>query len=381
MIYLDNAATTKFKPKCMFDAMFSELSDSANAGRGGHNDSIDCAIKIADSRSTLKKLLGADDGYCLVFTSGCTEALNLAIFGYLHGNVGGNVVTTVTEHNSVLRPLNRLLSQGTIKEVRYAKPNKNGETGADEIRALTDENTRLIVVNHMSNVNGALADVHAIGQFAKQKNIPFLVDAAQSAGHKRINVVQDNISMLACAGHKGLHGSQGTGFLLLSEKLDLEPIKYGGTGTSSDSLIQPTTPPEGLESGTLNSAGIIGLGAAARWTYENFETINRHVSYLSSQMLYGLSRLPRIKIYTKAVSGVISFNFEDVDSSEVADYLNDNDIAVRSGLHCAPLMHGFLGTLEQGTVRISIDYNNNAYHVGRTLEVLEKFCRSKGFYQ
>ncbi len=376
MIYLDNAATSKFKPKCMFDAMFCQLGDSANPGRGGHNDSLDCAIKINDTRAALKALTGAGDDYELVFTSGCTEALNLAIFGYLSDKKGGNVVTTVFEHNSVLRPLNRLLQTDAIDGIRYVSPSDPSQSiTASDIAAATDDDTRLIVVNHVSNVNGATAEIEGIGAFAKSRKIPFLVDGAQSLGHLRADMKKCNISMLAGAGHKGLHGSQGTGFLIFSDDIKLRPIRFGGTGTSSNSLIQPEDAPEGLESGTMNTAGIIGLGAAAKWTYENFERINRHIAYLSSQTLYGLSKIPCVEIYTKTLSGVISFNVRGVDSTDVADYLNDNDVAVRSGLHCAPLAHKFLGTENRGTVRISLGYNNNSYHVSRTLEVIEKFCK------
>lgn len=376
MIYLDNAATSKFKPKCMFDAMFCQLGDSANPGRGGHSDSIDCAIRINDTRAALKALTGADDDYGLVFTSGCTEALNLAIFGYLSDKTGGNVVTTVYEHNSVLRPLNRLLQTGIISGIRYVSPSDPSQSvTAQDIAAATDGDTRLIAVNHVSNVNGATADVEKIGAFAKSKNIPFLVDGAQSLGHLRVDMKKCNISMLAGAGHKALHGSQGTGFLIFEKDIKLHPIRFGGTGTASSSLTQPEDVPEGLESGTMNTAGIIGLGAAAKWTYDNFDRINRHVAYLSSSMLYGLSKIPQVEMYTKTLSDVISFNVRGADSTDVADYLNDNDVAVRSGLHCAPLAHRFLGTEERGTVRISMGYNNNSYHVSRTLELIEKFCK------
>lgn len=376
MIYLDNAATSKFKPKCMFDAMFCQLGDSANPGRGGHNDSLDCAIKINDTRSALKALTGADDGYGLVFTSGCTEALNLAIFGYLCDKKGANVVATVFEHNSVLRPLERLVRQNVLKEVRYASPSDPSQSvSADDVAKLADADTAMIIVNHVSNVNGATADVEGIGAFAKDRNIPFLVDGAQSLGHLRVNVKKCNISMLAGAGHKGLHGSQGTGFLIISDDIKLHPIRFGGTGTFSESLLQPEDVPEGLESGTMNTAGIIGLRAAAEWTYDNFDRINRHIAYLSSQTLYGLSKIKDVEIYTKTLSGVISFNVRGKDSTDVADYLNDNDVAVRSGLHCAPLAHDFLGTKDRGTVRISLGYNNNSYHVSRTLELIEKYCK------
>lgn len=376
MIYLDNAATSKFKPRCMFDAMFCQLSDSANPGRGGHNDSLDCAIKINDTRATLKAIVGADDDYHLVFTSGCTEALDLALFGYLADNVGGNVVTTVFEHNSVLRPLNNLLRRNVIDGIRYVSPSDPSQcVSAEDIAKYVDKDTRLIVVNHVSNVTGATADIEKIGELAKSLNVPLLVDGAQSLGHKNTDLKKFNISMLAAAGHKGLHGSQGTGFLVFKKDIKIRPIRFGGTGTFSDSLIQPEDAPEGLESGTMNTAGIIGLGAAAKWTYENFGKINSHINYLASQALYGLSKLDGVTVYTKTLSGVISFNVNGVDSSEVADYLNDNEIAVRNGLHCAPLAHRFLGTEKQGTVRMSIGYNNNAYHISRTLDVLEKFCK------
>lgn len=376
MIYIDNAATSKFKPRCMFDAMFCQLSDSANPGRGGHNDSLDCAIKINDTRATLKAIVGADDDYHLVFTSGCTEALDLALFGYLADNVGGNVVTTVFEHNSVLRPLNNLLRRNVIDGIRYVSPSDPSQcVSAEDIAKYVDKDTRLIVVNHVSNVTGATADIEKIGELAKSLNVPLLVDGAQSLGHKNTDLKKYNISMLAAAGHKGLHGSQGTGFLVFKKDIKIRPIRFGGTGTFSDSLIQPEDAPEGLESGTMNTAGIIGLGAAAKWTYENFGKINSHINYLASQALYGLSKLDGVTVYTKTLSGVISFNVNGVDSSEVADYLNDNEIAVRNGLHCAPLAHRFLGTEKQGTVRMSIGYNNNAYHISRTLDVLEKFCK------
>ncbi len=376
MIYLDNAATSKFKPRCMFDAMFCRLSDSANPGRGGHNDSLDCAIMVNDARATLKTLFGADDDYHIVFTSGCTEALNLAIFGYLADNIGGNVVTTVFEHNSVLRPLNNLLQRNVIDGIRYVSPSDPSQcVSAEDVAKYVDGNTRLIAVNHVSNVTGATADIERIGELANSMNIPLLVDGAQSLGHKRLNVGKNKISMLAAAGHKGLHGSQGAGFLIFRKDMKVRPIRFGGTGTFSDSLIQPEDAPEGLESGTMNTAGVIGLGAAAQWTYDNFDKINSHIGYLASQALYGLSKIDGITVYTKTLSGVISFNVNGVDSSEVADYLNDNEIAVRNGLHCAPLAHRFLGTEKQGTVRMSIGYNNNAYHVSRTLDVLEKFCK------
>ncbi len=373
MIYLDNAATSRFKPRRMFDEMFSQLACSSNPGRGGHNDAIDTAIKIYDVRNSLKTLLGGDDDYELIFTSGCTEAANLALIGYLTNfeKEDSEVIFTSYEHNSVARPLWHLKQTRNVKLIEI-KPDKNGNVSSVDINDAITEKTRLVCVNHISNVTGQMADVEEIGKVTKRRNVPLFVDGAQSLGHVKFNIKDCNIDFLAAAGHKGLHGSQGTGFLLYNKKYKLYPIRFGGTGTHSESLLQPDFPPDSFEAGTLNSAGIIGLGASADWTYKNLANIALNIRYLTSELIYGLKQIKNVRLYSSQNNGVVSFNFGNYSSTDIGDYLNERDIAVRCGLHCAPLVHTWLGTLESGTVRASIGYNNTINDIRALLDAIDK---------
>ncbi len=376
MIYLDNAATSRFKPRRMFDEMFKQLSYSANPGRGGHNDSIDTAIKIYDTRSMLKSLLGCDKRHELIFTSGCTEACNLAIFGYLLNfkNQHIDVIYTSNEHNSVARPLYCLKSQSDVNLIEIT-PDGDGNISPSNIASAITADTKLICVNHISNVTGNMTDIFEIGKIAKSRNVAFLVDTAQSLGHVSVDVAENNIDFLVCAGHKGLHGPQGTGFLVYDTRHNLLPIRYGGTGTHSESLEQPTAPPDAYESGTVNGAGIIGLGASAEWTHQNLAKISLNSRYLTGELLYGLKQIRNVKLYSSQTTGVVSFNFKDYSSTDIGDYLNDRDIAVRCGLHCAPLIHRQLGTLESGTVRVSVGYNNSIKDVHALLKHIDDLNR------
>lgn len=372
MIYLDNAATSRFKPRCMFDEMFKQLSYSSNPGRGGHNDSIDTAIKIYDTRQLLKGLLNCSDDYELIFTSGCTEASNMALIGYLLNfkDKDCEVIFTSNEHNSVARPLYHLSQTYGIKLIEVL-PDQNGQISPIAVKEAITKNTRLICVNHISNVTGNITEIGDIGKIAKAHSIPFFVDAAQSLGHTKLDIQENNIDFLVAAGHKGLHGSQGTGFLVYNTKYKLFPIKFGGTGSHSESLIQPDLPPDAFESGTVNSAGIIGLGASANWTYQNLSKIMLNTKYLTSELIYGLKQIKNIRLYSSHNSGVVSFNYKDFSSTDIGDYLNDNNVAVRCGLHCAPLIHRQLGTLESGTVRVSIGYNNSISDIHTLLRLVD----------
>ena len=376
MIYLDNAATSRFKPRRMFDEMFKQLSYSANAGRGGHNDAIDTAIKIYDTRQLLKSLLGCDSRYELIFTSNCTEACNLAIFGYLLNfkDKRIDVIYTSNEHNSVARPLYQLKNLMDVNLIEI-KPDKDGIISPNDVAKAITSDTKLICVNHISNVTGNMTDIFEIGSIAKRGNVPLFVDGAQSLGHVSLDVTQYNISFLAGAGHKGLHGSQGTGFLVYDTSYSLLPIRFGGTGTHSESLLQPAVPPEAYESGTINSAGIIGLGASAEWTYQNLAKISLNTRYLTGELLYGLKQSKNVHLYSSQTTGVVSFNFKDYSSTDIGDYLNEHDIAVRCGLHCAPLIHTQLGTLESGTVRVSVGYNNTIKDIHAVLRCIDNLNR------
>lgn len=378
MIYLDNAATSRFKPRVVFDAMFERLAQSANPGRGGHNDSIDAGIAVYEARTSIKNMFRATDDHELIFTCNCTEALNLAILGYL-GQFKGhriNVIATSNEHNSVLRPLYYLKNEIHI-DINIVKPKFDGSIDPHDIARAITPNTKLICVNHISNVTGAPTDIDAVGAIAAHAGIPFLVDSAQSAGHLLIDMAHSHISFLAAAGHKGLHGVQGTGFLIADKNYTLRPIKFGGTGTDSHSLVQPTDMPEGFECGTVNTAGIVGLAAGANWTNENLGQVNLHTRYLTGELLYGLRGFRQTTLYSKHNTGVVSFNFGNYTSTDLGDMLNERDIAVRCGLHCAPLIHKHLGTFERGTVRVSIGYNNTIADIKALLSALEEIARSK----
>lgn len=355
MIYFDNAATSRFKPKCMVNALKRELLNSANGGRSGHKDAIKTAMAISETRQILSDFLGAES---IIFTKNCTEALNLAIFGTLKEH--RHIITTVNEHNSTLRPLFRLERDKKIK-LTVVNPDKNLAINPLHIERLINKETYLIAVNAVSNVTGAVSNIEKIGQIAKEHGIMFLVDGAQAIPHIDINMKKMNIDLLACAGHKGLHGAQGTGFLALNTDTEIKPLLYGGTGTNSDSVYQPYTIPEALEAGTLNSAGIVALGEATKWTIRNLNNIRTKIEELNNIILYGLKNMNGIEVYTPdgCKMGVISFNIKGATSMEVGDILNEKyNIAVRTGLHCAPLIHNHLDTLDRGAVRVSVGYNN-----------------------
>lgn len=353
MIYFDNSATSKFKPRAAVTALKKEFADSANGGRAAHSDAIKTALKISDVRTFLSDYFNANE---IIFTKNCTEALNIVIFGIMKS---GHAITTVSEHNSVLRPLYHLKREGVI-DLTVINPDKDLTVNPLHIEKTIRGDTRLVAVNAVSNVTGAAADINAIGEICAEKNILLLVDAAQAIPHIAFNMKKQNISFLAAAGHKGLHGPQGTGILALNY-LNIPPLMHGGTGVNSDSVYMSRTFPESLEAGTLNSGGIIALGESAKWTVKNAKKINDRITSISRYIFYSLKSVRNVTVYTQNPdTGVISFNVGELDSSEVGNILNDNyDIAIRSGLHCAPLIHNHLGTLDRGAVRVSVGYNNS----------------------
>ena len=359
MIYFDNAATSRFKPSVTLDAVMEELASSSNPGRGGHNDSIKSGEKVFEVRKKIKEFFNADDRYEVVFTKNCTEALNLALIGYLSSFSGKvHVITSQLEHNSILRVLFELERRGKVS-ISFVEYTHNYDISIPAIEKLVRRNTVLVALSHMSNVIGNRIDVKAISNHLVKRRIPLLIDGAQSIGHVAIDLKESPITMLASAGHKGLYGVQGTGFLLFNrESVKPLPITYGGTGTDSQSLFQPDGVPERYESGTVNTAGIVGLGKSVSWVKDNFDAINNKIYKISTYIYNTLYELESIELYTPYPSPVISFNISGLDSVEVANYLNDKDIAVRAGLHCAPLAHKMLGTFESGAVRISVGYSN-----------------------
>ncbi len=359
MIYFDNAATSRFKPSVTLDAVMEELASSSNPGRGGHNDSIKSGEKVFEVRKKIKEFFNADDRYEVVFTKNCTEALNLALIGYLSSFSGKvHVITSQLEHNSILRVLFELERRGKVS-ISFVEYTHNYDISIPAIEKLVRRNTVLVALSHMSNVIGNRIDVKAISNHLVKRRIPLLIDGAQSIGHVAMDLKESPITMLASAGHKGLYGVQGTGFLIFNrESVKPLPIIYGGTGTDSQSLFQPEGIPERYESGTVNTAGIVGLGKSVSWVKDNFDAINNKIYKISTYIYNTLYELESIELYTPYPSPVISFNISGLVSVEVANYLNDKDIAVRAGLHCAPLAHKMLGTFESGAVRISVGYSN-----------------------
>jgi len=367
MVYLDNAATSRFKPKCVFDALFSDLRNSANSGRSGHNDAMRAALKIESCRKYLKSALGADDGYDVIFTKNCTEALNLAIFSAV--KEGSRVLTTTNEHNSVLRPLYELKRRGSIALDVLDTGGKAVDLRQVKERAAHAD---LIVMGGACNVTGYTVDMEELGKIARENNCILIVDGAQSVPVIDMNMSEFGVKMLACPGHKGLHGIQGTGFLIADKSIPLTPLLYGGTGTFSGSEFQPLDAPDSFEAGTLFSGGIAALEAGARWTFDNLETERKNLSNLSENALYGLKRLGCTLYSEETKVGVIAFNYKDADSTFIAEKLNEYNIAVRAGLHCAPLVHRALKTSAQGAVRISLGVETTYKDITYFLSSLEK---------
>lgn len=375
MIYLDNSASTFVKPKEVIKAVNDSLVHfTANPGRSGHKASIRTAIEIVNTRIKLAELFNNDSSENVIFTNNCTDALNLAILGSVKKS--GHVICTENEHNSVLRPLEHLKEEGLIDYTIAYQSNKKGIKASD-IEPLIRDNTYLVICNHISNVNGDKADITAIGKLCKEHGILFLVDGAQSAGHEKIDMQADNINMLAIAGHKGFYAPQSIGALILNGKVDLCPIRFGGTGTNSLELFQPKELPERFECGTLSTPLIMGLSAGIDFVKNNYKEIRYKLDDLTTFVNYELSQLPVIS-YTQPENahGVLAFNIPDVHSNDFANYLDEKwNICVRGGFHCAPIKHNALGTLEQGAVRVSISYFNTFSDVQRLILAVKTFLK------
>lgn len=377
MIYFDNSASSFVKPKSVQKAVLNALNlYTANPGRSGHKQALKTAMEVENVRNIVAQHVGttADN---IVFTLNCTDALNLAILGSFLP--GGHVVCTENEHNSVVRPLEHLKQCDSSFSYSVAtQTQKNGITWQDIEKHLTDK-TYMVICNHISNVNGDVADIVDIGKHLKELNITFLVDGAQSGGHFRYDMQEMGISMLALAPHKGFYAPQGVGCLCLDGKTKLQPIRFGGTGTNSLEFIQPETSPERYESGTINTPAILGFGEGVKFVEENFKYIQEKLEDLTTYLHYELSKLP-IDIYTKTenTSGVLAFNIPNVDSTEVATYLDEKwNICVRSGYHCAPLKHQALGTLDQGAVRVSLSFFNTYQEVEKFIFAIKTFLKHR----
>lgn len=372
MIYFDNAATSRFKPKSALDVLNFDILHSANSGRSGHDDAIEKSLKIETCRNFLLEKLGGADNYSLIFTKNCTEALNLAIFGFIKG--GERVVTSKNEHNSVLRPLYRLADDGKIK-LAVLSQNEEHRLDVSKIRECA-KTADVFVFGGACNVTGATLNLEEVGKIAKDNGVTLIVDGAQCVPYLDVNLERCNIDMLACPGHKGLHGIQGTGFLAVRNDIQLKPLLYGGTGTRSSELLPSVETPESFEAGTMFSGGISALYEGAKWTYAKLDFVKKHIDRLTKNLLFNLTDIGAAVYSDETKCGVVALNLKTLDSTFVADKLNEYGIAVRSGLHCAPLVHEHLGTLRQGAVRISVGVDNTDKDVLFVSSALESIMRS-----
>ena len=374
MIYLDNAATTMHKPQTVIDAVTQAMCSLGNAGRGATSGALDAARTIHGCRTKLARFLGCPRADHVCFTPNSTAALNTVINGVVRP--GDRVVTTVLEHNSVLRPLNRLaVEQGVT--VEYAGCDANGVLDYDELEQLVTPGTRAVVVTHASNVTGNSVDVARVAAVAHAAGALVIVDASQSAGTAKIDMDTMGLDVVCFTGHKGLMGPQGTGGLAVAEGIDVAPWAMGGTGVHSFDPLQPLEWPTRLEAGTLNGHGIAGLSAGLDFieAQGGVEAIASSERALADRFLAGVREIPEIKLYgafdqpTRAA--IVSLNVGDIDSAEISDALMQGwGIATRPGAHCAPLMHRALGTERQGVVRFSFGYFNTDEEVDTAIDAL-----------
>ena len=373
MIYLDNAATSSPKPECVVRAVNRALTEAnANPGRAGHPLSLEAGRTVLECRERIAGLIGADDPFSISLQFNCTDALNLAIKGVL--KPGDHVISTLLEHNSVLRVLMELERRSGIA-VTLMRPQADGMIDPDEVRRRIRANTRLICVTQASNVTGAIQPVAAVGAVARENGITYLIDGAQALGHMPVNVNRLGCHMYAFPGHKGLLGPQGTGGLYIRPGLRLNTLREGGTGSSSESMLQPDDIPERYEAGTLNYHGIAGLGAGAGYVAGNLDGIYMRMRELTGALFEGVSSIPGAAVYTpsreSARAGIVSFNIGDMSSSQAADMLGAAGFAVRGGLHCAPGAHACLGTLRRGAVRASVGHATTFEEIDGFIDALK----------
>lgn len=375
-IYLDNSATSHPKPSEVYSAVIHTLKDiGANPGRGGHKASLMASRIVFEARELIATFFNAERSSRIVFTSNATSALNIAIKGIL--NEGDEVITTPLEHNSVLRPLFSLKKTKGI-EIKFIDCFADGTFDPFSIEKLITKKTKLVVLNHSSNVIGTIASVKEVFSICKKHKVYTLLDSAQTAGVIPIDVMDMNIDILATAGHKSLMGPQGTGILYVKEGINLKPLIEGGTGTQSSSVEQPVDMPESLESGTLNTPGIAGLKAGVEFIMkQGIKTIRDHEIKLNKMLIERLSDNKKIILYgpkdPEKISSPVSFNIKNLDCSEVGFILDEiYDIYVRVGLHCAPLVHKLIGTYPQGTVRISVGYYNTEDDIDAVVKAINE---------
>lgn len=374
MIYLDNAATTLHKPDAVKKAVMEAFDTLGNAGRGASEPALGAARMIYGARELLAEFFHAESANCIVFTANSTESLNIALKGLF--SEGDHVVTTVLEHNSVLRPLYECRERGC--ELTVIGCDEKGNISYKALEAAIKENTRAVVCTHASNLTGNMIDLRRVGEIAGRRKILFVVDASQTAGIYPIDVQELGIDVLCFTGHKGLLGPQGTGGMYVRSGVKIRPLLSGGSGVDTYDPFHPSVMPTALEAGTLNGHGIAGLKAAVGYIMETgIDKIREKELSLMRCFYEGVYRIPRVKIYgdfdTEERCPVVALNIGEYDSSEVSDELNVSyGIVTRPGAHCAPLMHRALGTEGQGAVRFSFSHYNTKEEVDSAIKAIKE---------
>jgi cysteine desulfurase/selenocysteine lyase len=380
MIYLDNAATTFPKPPEVLQEMFETYSRmGVSPGRGSHDLAVRCEMYLQGVRKQVCKFFGGENPDKVVFACNSTDALNTIIQGL--AEPGSHVVSTRLEHNSVLRPLHHLQDQGVIT-FDLARFDSNGFIDPRDIADLIRPSTRFVILNHVSNVLGTIQPVSEVGRVCREKNVPLVLDVSQSAGVVPMDMLAMNVQAVAFTGHKSLLGPTGIGGLVLAEGIEVRPVRFGGTGVDSISTSHPLEYPYRLEAGTPNILGIIGLSAGMRYVErEGIGSLHGREMSLARLLRDGLASIEGVKMYCAENldnhTGVIACNVEGLDPADFSAILDgDFDIATRSGLHCAPLLHQDIGTSPRGAVRFSFGPFNTADDVAAVLSAVGAISRS-----
>lgn len=380
-LYLDNAATSYPKPESVLQAMDRYMRETgASAGRGAYQEARETGRLIGECREQLARMFNVKTPERIVFGLNASEALNLGIKGVVkHGD---HVITTAMDHNSVLRPLNALKEAGVIDYSRVPC-GPTGELDPDEVEQAIRPNTRLIAVVHGSNVTGTILPVARIGRIAQRHGIPYLIDAAQTAGGYPIDMEAIGADLLAFPGHKGLMGPLGTGVLVIREGIDLTPLKEGGTGSVSERDVQPEDLPDRYESGSHNAVGIVGLSEGVKFLLnKGVEWVRMHKEQLTAMFLRQVSAIEGITVYgpqdARRNAGVVSIRVDGQTPGETATLLDERyRIQVRAGLHCAPWAHRTIGTYPTGTVRFSLGFFTAEEDIERAGEALREIARGR----
>lgn len=363
MLYFDYAATSFPKPEQVKKACIRAMSEAGNPGRGSHGPALKGLEVLYEAREAVRRLLGARDGSCIFFAPNATTALNEAI-----AQIKGHIVTTVMEHNSVLRPC---FARGNVTYVDAF----SGRLTAEAVTEAITPETEAVIMSHASNLTGEIYDIAAVGKVCRERGVILIVDAAQTAGCVPINVREMNIDMLAFSGHKGTFGPMGTGVLYVRHgAVKLKPFVYGGTGSRSYDLRQPENFPDVLEAGTQNVHGLAGLTAGIQYVLEaGVDKIHAHDSRLAGIFINEVLKMPGAVVYRADCerTGTVAVNFKDISSADLCEALGESGVCVRGGAHCAPLAHRALGTEKTGAVRFSFGFNTTEEDVRQGLAILK----------